>query len=116
MDDLKDLVNNLKPDLPNIYRVTTRFDDGLELWPLFEAVVVASSPEEAQKILAEDDKDEQRRLEWGSENTLVEQVGWATGDFRKRVISIDEIAEEPVSVENINDALGGESKDDEAPE
>jgi hypothetical protein len=87
--DKKDYVH-IQPsnNLPNIYHVRTFFDDGIELCPLFEAVVVAKTDKAALKLLVKEDVDSERAFDWMDPNTEVELVGWASGDLKERVIII----------------------------
>lgn len=84
-DILPDLNN---PNLPNVYHVQSFFDDGLELCPLSEAIVVAKSEGKALRMLIQDDQDEDRKTDWGDPNTEVEQIGWAAGNLTERIVLI----------------------------
>lgn len=77
-----------KSSMPNVYHVRSFFDDGTELCPLSEAIVIAQNELKALEILIEEDADEERKTDWKDQNTEVEQIGWASGDLSERVVII----------------------------
>lgn len=77
-----------KSELPNVYHVRSFFDDGLELCPLSEAIVIAKNEARALEFLISGDVDDDRKIDWKDPNTEVEQIGWASGDLSERIILI----------------------------
>lgn len=79
---------NLNSELPNIYHIRSFFDDGTELCPLSEAIVVARNSKKALKLLISEDLDIDRNVDWNDPNTEIEEIGWATGDLSERIILV----------------------------